>query len=70
MIKILNQSKIETMVTKNAVALSIGVIAVSLTAFAIEKKKPYIASVIFGSLGAFGLIYSLLRTKEVIISIP
>ena len=49
---------------KTVVILSIGVITASLTAFALAKKKPYIASAIMGTFGAFGFIYSLLRNQE------
>ena len=47
---------------EQAVLLSITILAGSLTAFALAKKKPYISSVIMGSFGAFSLIYSLLKT--------
>ena len=50
---------------KTAVPLSIGIITATLTAFALAKKKPYIAIAIMGSFGAFGLVYSLLIKKEV-----
>lgn len=45
--------------------LSIGIIITALTAFALVKKKPYVASAIMGSFGALGLIYTLLVKKEV-----
>ena len=50
---------------KTVVILSIGVITASLTAFALAKKKPHIASAIMGTFGAFGLIYGLLRNQEI-----
>ena len=50
---------------KTAVILSIGIITTALTAFALAKKKPYVASAIMGSFGAFGLIYTLLVKEEV-----
>jgi len=50
---------------ETAVILSIGIITASLMAYNLSKKKPYLASTIFGSLGAFGLIYSLLIKQEV-----
>ncbi len=46
---------------ETAVFLSIGIITAGLTAFALAKKKPYIATTIMGSFGALGLIYTLLR---------
>ncbi len=50
---------------KTAIPLSIGVIAITFTAFALAKKRPYISSAIFGSLGAFGLVYGLLASNEI-----
>jgi len=44
---------------KTVVILSIGIITATLTAFAFEKKKPYVASAILGCVSAFGLIYNL-----------
>lgn len=50
---------------KIAVPLSIGIITATLTAFAFAKKKPYIATAIMGTIGAFSLIYNLLIKEEV-----
>ena len=52
--------KIET-----TVILSIGIIAAALTAYSISKEKPYIASAILGSFSVLGLIYTLMREREV-----
>ena len=46
---------------ETAVLLSIGVITAGFTAFALAKKKPYIATTIMGTFSALGLIYTLLR---------
>ena len=46
---------------ETAVFLSIGIITAGLTAFALAKKKPYLATIIMGSFSGFGLIYTLLR---------
>lgn len=46
---------------ETAVFLSIGIITAGLTAFALAKKKPYIATIIMGSFSGLGLIYTLLR---------
>lgn len=43
--------------------LSIGIITATLTAYAISKKRPYIASSIMGSFSALGLIYTLMKEK-------
>ena len=44
---------------ETAIALSIGTITAFLTAFALAKKRPYIASTIMGTFSALGLIYTL-----------
>ena len=49
------------METKIAVPLSIGIIVTTLTAFAFAKEKRHITMAIRGSMGAFSLIYNLLR---------
>ncbi len=49
---------------ETAILLSIGILASSLTAYAISKERPYIASAILGSFSAFGLIYVL--SKEAV----
>ena len=44
---------------ETAILLSIAVLTGTLTAYAISKKRPYIASAIMGSFSALGLIYTL-----------
>ncbi len=46
---------------ETAIILSIAVLAGTLTAYSISKKRPYVASAIMGSFSALGLIYSLTR---------
>ncbi len=50
---------------ETAILLSIGVLAGTVIAYAYSKEKPYISTMIMGSLGAFGLIYTLIKREEV-----
>jgi len=50
---------------ESAIIFSIAIISGTLVSYYYVNKKPYIASAILGSFGAFGLIYTLLMKGEV-----
>ena len=49
---------------KTAVILATAILTATSLAYAHAKKKPHVSAAIMGSLGAFGLIYTLMKEAQ------